>query len=698
MRHLKYLLFSLLLLIVPHLHAQVGPLPCGAISSITTWRPDFPYSIGQVVILNGVTYSSLVANNLNQNPCTYVGVMWSNIVGGSGTSSANPPQYSVQFASATNTLSSDSTIAINPFTHTFTAPQIFVPGSGVSGLIGLIDSTTNHQVSITPQAGSTAWTIQLPAAPPFSSGMCQTSDTTGVYAWQTCLQLTGGTLTGALFGTTLTFSGALSGASITTAGNGNFGGNIAAQNAGISGTITSQNDTTTTLTAQSVNTVLNPLLFGSGDIGQHINATVAACSAICSIRVPAGAYSYSNTIVLPLNLFSQFNLQFDDGAKLTYSGSGDAIYYQVGSGGPTEGNCKISGGQLVGNTNAVSGIHVMPTNTCTISSMLIYGFANGAGVWFEGSNGATLQNSGIFNNKTGVLLSPTYCTGATCSTSNSSGAAFSPNAIHIQNNSIVSNTGWGVQSTDPVTNFLTGALNDTVENNDMETNGTGAIFFGRSYGLLIQSNYFEASPTQIRLGLSGGTDGGTRFFASWGTSIVNNYFTGSTATPTDIQLDDTQDLLVEGNTRLLVTSNNSNCFLNSLANSGANVGEKGTYLSKNSVFFNGTGNGNYICIQNAGVSQLAGTNSFQISNTNYNMIVVNQNYQITSTGTSETVTTGNLVSAASACLVGPFNSAASAAANSSYYIPSGANTGTLYHPSGVNGARVNIFCSIGPLN
>lgn len=62
-------------------YAQVGPLPCGAVSSITTWRQDFAYQIGQVVILNGVAYQSITNANLNQNPCTFSGTQWSNVVG-----------------------------------------------------------------------------------------------------------------------------------------------------------------------------------------------------------------------------------------------------------------------------------------------------------------------------------------------------------------------------------------------------------------------------------------------------------------------------------------------------------------------------------------------------------------------------------------------------------------------------------------
>lgn len=91
---MRYLLSLIaLLMFVPSLHAQVGPLPCGANSSLSTWRQDFGYSIGQVVLLNGVTYQSLVNNNINQNPCTYQGSMWSNVVGSGGGGGATVATY-----------------------------------------------------------------------------------------------------------------------------------------------------------------------------------------------------------------------------------------------------------------------------------------------------------------------------------------------------------------------------------------------------------------------------------------------------------------------------------------------------------------------------------------------------------------------------------------------------------------------------
>lgn len=83
---IKWILLFIVLLSVSHVraHAQIGPYPCGANSSVTTWRNDYAYSIGQVVILNGVTYQSLTNANEDQNPCTFNGSQWTNIIGTGG--------------------------------------------------------------------------------------------------------------------------------------------------------------------------------------------------------------------------------------------------------------------------------------------------------------------------------------------------------------------------------------------------------------------------------------------------------------------------------------------------------------------------------------------------------------------------------------------------------------------------------------
>lgn len=316
-------------------------------------------------------------------------------------------------------------------------------------------------------------------------------------------------------------------------------------------------ETLSTFRALSTNGDIDPTLQAGSDIGVQIMAALAQCASVCQIKVPPGTYTYSTQINLPLNQYSKFSLELDSGATMLYTGSGDAIRFTV-VGGPTEGNCKISGGQLYGSASGTSGIHIMPTNTCTVSSMIVAGFSNGAGIWLDGPNAVTVQDNLVFGNQIGVKLSPTYCDSVGNCGIGVAGSGYTPNNIRIVNNTIVANSQWGIQSADPVTALLTGALNDLVDGNDLEGNGGagpafGALNFGRSHGLIVKGDYFEGSPRQVVLGIPNGGDGNTRFFSTQGAVIRDNYFTELKGTPYSIELLDTQDTIIEGNSTLDVS-------------------------------------------------------------------------------------------------------------------------------------------------
>lgn len=441
------------------------------------------------------------------------------------------------------------------------------------------------------------------------------------------------------------------------------------------------------------------------DLGAKVNAAVSLCSAQCTIYIPAGTYNYSTTMSLPLNFFTHLSLQLDQGASLTYTGTGDAIVFPVAGTGPTDSNCSVTGGELFGNASAKSGVHIWATNACNVTNMVIYGFSTGYGVWLDGANAVNVDHNFISNNLTGVYMTPTWCTGINCSDTGS-GAVYTPNANHVSFNTITGNSAWAVQEFDTQTGGQTGALNDSVIYNDLELNGTngnlsGGVSFGMSHGLVVAGNYFEGSPIPIELGIPGGGDANPpRFFASVGTVIRDNYFTELDTHPGpvgtyQINLLDTWDVTIEGNTTLDVSMNGTNCFINTLANNGTTIGETGTVVGKNHVEL--SGGGQYLCIAGSGVIALAGAKSYQEQNQNYFGGASNVNYQITSAGTSETVATGGNVNSSSICSVTPFNDAA-VSAMPSYYFPSGPNTGTLYHPASVNGLRVNISCAPGPFN
>lgn len=154
---LVYYLFLLIAFSVPAF-AQIGPLPCGAVSSITTWRQDFPYLIGQVVIFNGVTYQSLTNNNLNQNPCTYSGTQWSNIVG-SGGGSSGLATYTAPGLTTQGKAYVSPTQITGPITDAFQAIDaagLTLPSNGgtidATGL-GSSTYTVTHQLTALNQSG-----------------------------------------------------------------------------------------------------------------------------------------------------------------------------------------------------------------------------------------------------------------------------------------------------------------------------------------------------------------------------------------------------------------------------------------------------------------------------------------------------------------------------------------------------------------
>lgn len=451
------------------------------------------------------------------------------------------------------------------------------------------------------------------------------------------------------------------------------------------------------LTAGTMNSVVNANLQPGSDIGAKITNALTACAQQCTIYIPAGAYSFSTPIVLPLVTFSNYNLIADQGAVLTYTGTGDMIQAPV-SVTPNVSNWKISGGHWIGNAGATSGVHILPTNAASITGMLITGFTNGPGIWIDGANGVAIYDNTVQGNQIGVKLSPTFCNGATCGTG-VTGSAFTPNNVNIQFNRITNNTQWGIISTDPVTAGLTGALNDVIFGNDLELNGSagptfGAVNFGRSHGLIIDSNYYEGSPREIVLGIPGGSDGNQfRFFASQGPQIVNNFFTDVIATPYDIELQDTADAQISGNTSNQVSQNSSNCSINTLANSGANIGETGTYVGKNH-WEHYSGMGNLLCIAGSPVPTFIGAGSYSITNSNYQAYIAD--YNLLQANTSSETVALQFVNTGSQCWPVPFNSAA-AANIASAYLTAGTASVTFFHTASTT-ARWSIECNNGPYN
>jgi parallel beta-helix repeat protein len=311
------------------------------------------------------------------------------------------------------------------------------------------------------------------------------------------------------------------------------------------------------------------------DIGDRVNHALKSCAMQCTVYIPAGNYSFSTPIHLELNPFGKYKLSGDPGAVLSYSGKGDAITTTINN---LSGSSQllIEGFQLMGNAHAAAGIHMLPTNRITIRNMVISGFSGGDGILVEGTNSSNIYDNLISNNKNGIRLIPTVCSSSAplhCGTSES-GPPFAANAIHVTYNQITSNAQWAIlEDTVMVGHGLSETLNNLYMGNDLEENGVGAIYLTRSRGTIITANYFEGSPREVVLGMPNGGSG----YRAYGPVVRDNYFTTVTATPYNIEIEDADSALIEGNSELVGSLDAKNCFVNI-------VGATRTYISKNAIY------------------------------------------------------------------------------------------------------------------
>lgn len=314
--------------------------------------------------------------------------------------------------------------------------------------------------------------------------------------------------------------------------------------------------------------------FTGTDIGDRVNQALKSCSLQCTVYIPAGNYSFNTTIVLELNAFGKYKLLGDPGAILSYTGSGSAIMTEVESLAGTS-QLLVEGFQLMGNSHATAGIHTMPTNRITIRNMVISNFSGGDGILVEGTNSSNIYDNLITNNKNGIRLIPTVCGGGKpvrCGPSEN-GLPYAANAMHVTDNQIMANSGWAIfEDSVMVGHGLTEALNNLYMANDLEGNG-GAIYLTRSRGTVIAANYFEGSPREVVLGLPNGGSG----YRAYGTVVRDNYFTTEDKTVYNIEIQNADNAMVEGNSELVASIGPKNCFINI-------TGSTRTWVSKNAVY------------------------------------------------------------------------------------------------------------------
>jgi parallel beta-helix repeat protein len=309
------------------------------------------------------------------------------------------------------------------------------------------------------------------------------------------------------------------------------------------------------------------------DIGDRVNHALKSCSLQCTVYIPAGNYSFSVPIHLVLNTYGRYKLSGDPGAILTYTGRGDAITTSIGD-QPGYSQLLIEGFQLKGNPHAVSGIHMLPTNRISIRNMVITEFSGGDGILVEGTNSSNIYDNLITGNKNGIRLVPSFCGGQPVQCGLSvNGPPYAANAIHITYNQITNNVQWAiVEDAIVVGRGLSEGLNNVYIGNDLEENG-GGIYLTRSRGTVIEANYFEGSAREVVLGIPEGTSG----YRAYGPVVRDNYFTTTVGTPYNIELQNTDSAIIEGNSELVASLGAKNCFVNM-------VKATRTWISRNAIY------------------------------------------------------------------------------------------------------------------
>jgi parallel beta-helix repeat protein len=309
------------------------------------------------------------------------------------------------------------------------------------------------------------------------------------------------------------------------------------------------------------------------DIGDRVNHALKSCALQCTVYIPAGNYSFSVSINLQLNTYGRYKLSGDPGAILTYTGKGDAITTSIGD-QPGYSQLLIEGFQLKGNPHAASGIHMLPTNRISIRNMVITLFSGGDGILVEGTNSSNIYDNLITGNKNGIRLIPSFCGGKPVQCGISvNGPPYAANAIHVTNNQITNNLQWAiVEDAIVVGRGLSEGLNNIYMGNDLEENG-GGIYLTRSRGTVIEANYFEGSPREVVLGIPEGTSG----YRAYGPVVRDNYFTTTAGTPYNIELQNTDSAIIEGNSELVASLGPKNCFVNM-------VRATRTWISRNAIY------------------------------------------------------------------------------------------------------------------
>jgi hypothetical protein len=299
--------------------------------------------------------------------------------------------------------------------------------------------------------------------------------------------------------------------------------------------------------------IVNPNGMEGADIAAKVNAAIAAMPASGgTVRIPAGSYSFSNTIKLTR---PGQHLICDSGAVLHYTGNSDAILIDPSAGAGLELDIDGEGGcQLLGSAASQNGIHLLPGNTFTVRGMRIAGFTHGNAIELSGANNVQIVRNAISGNQHGIDMVTI--------------PHFAPNAVHVANNEIFQNE-WGVYSHNGHVS-ATRALANVYRDNVLEGNRTGDLFLGWDAHTLVEGNYFESRGVAVAAGT-----GGDNVFDI---HVIRNYFTvnGAPGYRSEVELGYGFGFFIEGNYEEGPKGSGTDCAVNVIP--GPHGGIRGVLL------------------------------------------------------------------------------------------------------------------------
>jgi hypothetical protein len=332
-----------------------------------------------------------------------------------------------------------------------------------------------------------------------------------------CLQPTGATYDLDMFSTNTTPVVPQAGA--TLAGNLGVNGNLNVTGNLNMGGLNVGSMTSTLITSQNINGVLNAGAFSGADIGAKVNAAYATCPLACEVDIPRGTYTYSTDIVMPNS--GSTTLRMAPGAILNYAGTGYAIRTSQGPNwqtGSYQGFYSIYGGMIFGTSSGKAGILLnAATSGIHITGVAVTGFTAGDGILDVGSNSVKIESSKVVQNLVGIHLMAS--------------PGFASNNVLVERTGIALNS-WGVvngdvsQWTSPwvftgTTGVSSPNYNNTFYMDTFEGNTAGAVMDGLTVGSQYLNDYVEANPRGFVLGMITSPITNAQYTALYGVSSMN---------------------------------------------------------------------------------------------------------------------------------------------------------------------------------